>query len=194
LDREGWKVFGRYDPEKAQQAAGVLFQALDCRSMSRMKLLKLLYIADRESVRETGVSITGDTAVAMEWGPVLSATYNCIKEEGPIAEQWMEHFHSPTNTLVVMTHSPGTRRLARYEVDKLEEVARRFGAWTPAQLSKHTHTFPEWAQNQPPPGSRNLISPNHVLEAVGRGADASRLLQESEAYAAVQNLFASVPR
>lgn len=187
-------MLGHFDLDKVQQAAAVLFQALDCRSMSRMKLLKLLYIADRESVRETGVPITGDRPVAMDWGPVLSNTYDCIKEEGPIAEQWKGHFHSPDNKTVVLVHNPSTRMLSRYEVDKLQEVAGQFGHLTPAALSTLTHTFSEWRKNEPPKGSMNRISARDLLQAVGRGEDADRLLQEAESHAAVRDLLAKIPR
>lgn len=39
--------------------------------MSYLRMLKLLYLADRESLKETGHTITGDRVVAMEHGPVL---------------------------------------------------------------------------------------------------------------------------
>src|SRR4051812_2645038 len=117
-------MFDQFDVGKAEQAAAVLFDALAVRSMSRMKLLKLLYIADRESARETGQTITGDTPVAMEWGPVLSQTYYCIKDEGPIAEEWKEHFHSPNNKTVVLVQHPKGRKLSRYDIDKLQSVAK----------------------------------------------------------------------
>ena len=49
----------RFDYDKALQAAGVLL-SLDGDRMERIRLLKLLYIADRELLAETGRTITGD--------------------------------------------------------------------------------------------------------------------------------------
>lgn len=43
--------------------------------MPKLTLLKLLYIADRESLFNYGYTITGDTMIAMKFGSVLSATY-----------------------------------------------------------------------------------------------------------------------
>jgi hypothetical protein len=40
--------------------------------MEYVRLLKLLYIADREMMAEAGAPVTGDRAVAMDHGPVLS--------------------------------------------------------------------------------------------------------------------------
>ena len=61
----------RFDFDKTLQAAGVLL-SLDGDRMEQIRLLELLYIADRELLAETGRTITGDRAVAMRHGPVLS--------------------------------------------------------------------------------------------------------------------------
>lgn len=54
--------------------------------MSHLKLMKLLYLADRESLRLHGLSMTGDCLVSMPHGPVLSMTLNLMDgdvESGP---------------------------------------------------------------------------------------------------------------
>ena len=54
--------------------------------MSHLKLMKLLYLADRESLRLYGLSMTGDCLVSMPHGPVLSMTLNLMDgdvESGP---------------------------------------------------------------------------------------------------------------
>jgi uncharacterized phage-associated protein len=62
------------------QAAAVLLKEAGGK-MTRLRLLKLLYIADRESIAETFQPITGDDVVAMDHGPVLSKTYRLIRRE-----------------------------------------------------------------------------------------------------------------
>ncbi len=52
--------------EKTIQAIGVLFRADRVKRMNYMRLLKLLYIADRESLQETGRPITGGAITARE--------------------------------------------------------------------------------------------------------------------------------
>jgi uncharacterized phage-associated protein len=49
-----------------------------------LKLLKLMYLADRKSLLETGVPITGDSISALDKGPVLSQTYNRLKPAGAL--------------------------------------------------------------------------------------------------------------
>jgi hypothetical protein len=80
------------------------------------------------------------------------------------------------------------------EEEILEAVARRFGHLTPAHLSKLTHRFPEWIKNQPHPGSTRPIPARGLREAIGRGADSDRILAEANAYQAVEELSAGIPR
>ena len=70
----------RFNFEKSLQAAGVLLQLEEGR-MPYLRLLKLLYIADRELLAESAASLTGDRAYAMKHGPVLSHVYSLIKGE-----------------------------------------------------------------------------------------------------------------
>src|SRR5712691_464729 len=47
--------------------------------MNYLKLIKLLYLADRESLKRHGHPISDDRYVSMDHGPVLSTTFNLIK-------------------------------------------------------------------------------------------------------------------
>jgi uncharacterized phage-associated protein len=68
-----------FNIEKAIQAVAALLHFHGSKEMSYLRMLKLLYIADRETLKETGRPITGDRIVAMEHGPVLSSVYDLIK-------------------------------------------------------------------------------------------------------------------
>ena len=65
----------RFNFAKTLQASAVLLRRDDKR-MSRLRLLKLLYFADRELLVAKVRTITGDSVVAMKYGPVLSQTYD----------------------------------------------------------------------------------------------------------------------
>src|SRR6266852_2860195 len=78
--------------EKAIQAIGVLFRQDGVKRMNYMRLLKLLYIANREAIKETGRPITGGPAVAMERGPVLEEVYDLIRgqhREMPLWDKYL---------------------------------------------------------------------------------------------------------
>src|SRR5207245_2612690 len=72
-----------YDQQKASELAAH-FLLVAGGSMPMLKLLKLMYHADRTSLIETGFPVTGDTIVAMDNGPVLSKTYDHLKPTGSL--------------------------------------------------------------------------------------------------------------
>ncbi|HEX8199181.1 MAG TPA: Panacea domain-containing protein [Isosphaeraceae bacterium] len=135
----------RFNFEKTLQAAGVLL-CLDGDRMERIRLLKLLYIADRELLTETGRTLTGDRAVAMTHGPVLSRVYDLLKGEAARAGEWGRSIHSEGHA-VVLRDDPGRGELSRREVEKLTEVTERFRNTDDWTLSEATHGFEEWSNN-----------------------------------------------
>ncbi len=87
----------RFNFEKTLQAAGVLL-SLDDNRMDRIRLLKLLYIADRELLAEVGRPMTGDIPVAMKYGPVPSRVYDLIKGLAGRTEDWFRYIESSHRT------------------------------------------------------------------------------------------------
>ena len=73
--------------EKQLVEAAARLIAFEGGTINYTKLLKLLYIADRESLRRHHTSISGDAYVSMNAGPVLSRAYNLIKGEAS-SEIW----------------------------------------------------------------------------------------------------------
>src|SRR5262245_38259680 len=94
--------------------------------MNHMRLLKLLYIADRESLRDNGRPITGDQIVAMERGPVPSAVFNLIRGHHVETPRWEKYFRVRLYEIELMEKSPGIEELNRYEIEKLEEIAKKY--------------------------------------------------------------------
>lgn len=167
--------------DKTLQAAAVLLRTHRLRVMGRMRLLKLLYITDRESLRDRGAPITGDHAVAMKNGPVLSETYDLIKGEHLHAADWGEHFEN-IGYDVHWTKDPGNGKLSKYEIEKLNEVARRFEHEDDWALAEITHDFPEWRKNKPGTSSRSIPFED-ILEAVGRADDINSIREDAQASA-----------
>ena len=155
----------RFDFDKALQAAGVLL-TLDGDRMERIRLLKLLYIADRELLAETGRTITGDRAVAMKHGPVLSQVYNLIRGEASRAGEWGRFVHT-VNRAVELRNDPGRGELSRGEIEKLTEVTDRYRNVDDWTLSEATHEFAEWSKNYME-GPISSIPWRDVLAAQGK--------------------------
>ena len=70
---------------KAVQAAAVLLRN-EGTKMTRLRLLKLLLIADRKSIKEMGVPILGSKIVAMDNGPLHSEIYDLIKGSSTVRD------------------------------------------------------------------------------------------------------------
>src|SRR4051812_11294735 len=114
-------MFLRFDPTRAIQAGAVLLKTTPSRRMTRLRLLKLLYIADRETLQEAGRPITGDRAVAMKNGPVLSRIYDLIKGADLAAPEWERFFRNADRWEVELVGEPGVGELSKYEIEKLQE-------------------------------------------------------------------------
>ena len=151
---------------KVIQAAGVLLAAEPSGRLSRWRLLKYLYIADRESLAERARPITGDNPVAMDHGPVLTTTYGMIDGYDSCSTEWRQYFGVDGRD-EVMNVDPGVGKLTRYEIRKLTDVSQRFVDNDDYAVADYTHGFEEWVKNKPPKGSRRIIPLDDVLAATG---------------------------
>lgn len=182
----------QFSEKKATQAAATLLELTEGSSMSYLKLIKLLYIADRESLRESGAPITGDWCVAMKHGPVLSYIYDLIRGEAPEdgdEEYWCNHLET-SNHDIKLRMEPGKSELSEYEIQKLEEVFEEYRDVDQWRLRDITHEFPEWKKNNPGTSSRKIPLAD-ILIAVGRAEDIEEIEQEQVEDAYFQKLFGS---
>jgi len=177
----------RFNFEKSLQAAGVLLQLEEGR-MSYMRLLKLLYISDRELLAETANPITGDRVCAMQFGPVLSDVYSLIKGEATRANEWFSYIERQ-GYAVKLVRDPGRGKLSKGEIEKLTEVSERYLNRDQWDLSELTHEFPEWDRNFPKGSKSSYPIPwTDVLEA----QDKAELIEAVKEEAAARRFLDSV--
>jgi uncharacterized phage-associated protein len=177
------------DVDKAIQATGVVLRTTPGERMNYMRLLKLLYIVDREWLAETGRPITGDRVVATRRGPVLSRVYDLIKGEHVATPRWAE-FLRTDGYHALLVREPGVTALSRPEIAKLREVSERYRNQDEFDRVDITHEFPEWVRNNPGNSCRP-IPVEHILEAVGRQADLKAIEQDERDRVAFDALFGS---
>jgi uncharacterized phage-associated protein len=163
-----------FDVEKSIQAIGVLYRADDVRLMNYMRLLKLLYIADRESYTAIGRPILGGDVFALPRGPVIQEAYDLIKEQHVGMPLWSEYYRRHNYNLH-MIKMPDVGRLSEHEIETLQRVAKDHQDHDEWDLVNLTHTFQEWKQNDPR-GSSKLIPTKDILEAVGQGGEADKII------------------
>jgi uncharacterized phage-associated protein len=156
----------RFDEQKVTEAASLLLQRRGGR-MHYIKLLKLLYIADREAFAAWGIPVSNDNYVAMDQGPVLSQTYNLVKEGGRF---WSEYISASFGDYEIQLTGdvPPNRKLSRAEEDMLHRVFEQYGHLNRWDLVDLVHKFPEWHD---PHGSSIPIKVEEILQALEEPAE-----------------------
>jgi uncharacterized phage-associated protein len=152
-----------------------------------MKVLKELYIADRESIKETGRPITGDMFVAMKQGPVLSHVLNLIKGVPAETPDWTKFIRKRMWDIELVA-DPGIGKLCPYEMEKLVEVWRRYRKHNRWQMVAVTHAFPEWRKNNPGKSAKS-IPLSDVLEALGLADREEEVLRDARECRELSQLF-----
>lgn len=174
--------------DKVIQAVAYLLRRESSREMNYMRLIKILYIADRESIRKTGRPITGDLAAAMKQGPVLSEILDLIKGTHLRSPEWAK-FIKREEYKIRLVEEPGVANLSRFEIETLERVAEKYRSSDEWVMVELTHKFPEWQKNKPPGNSMRRIPFGDVLEAVGRSADLPKIEEDAKVSRAFARLF-----
>ncbi len=158
-----------FDERKAAQAAAHLLHRHGAR-VPYIKLIKLLYLADRRAFIETGHPITGDRLVSMEHGPVLSNVLNLIRWSGGRSRSvWHEYVSDPEPDYTIRAICPRELdeiddELSEYDRSLLDAVFLEFGRTNTWDLVGSTHELPEWND---PQGSSSAITPQTILENEG---------------------------
>lgn len=176
----------RFHPEKAIEAAAVLLK-LHVEPMKYLGLLKMLYIADRISLKRIEQPITGDRYVSMNYGPVLSGVYDLIKGKPidhalPLWSKFIATKNEHNEHLVSLLNDPGNANLSEEEEEIIQQVYQDFGHLDPFLVAEWTHELPEW---QYPHGSAIPIAVEDILKNVGKSEEEIGEIQQSairEAY------------
>ena len=143
----------RFREDKATQAAA-RFLKLRGGRMSYLKLMKLMYLADRQALLRLGRPISFDSYVSMDNGRVLSRTLDLITSEPDPEKQsyWGEYISAPNDYCVELRSEAPADQLSPAEEAIIAEVFGQFGRMNRWDLVRHTHTLPEFRD----PGSSSV--------------------------------------
>lgn len=183
-----------YNERKAAQIAAFML-AKEGGRMPHLKLMKLLYLAEREALNLFGMPMIGDRIVAMPHGPVLSMTLNLMDGDVESVEGGWESWISDKENhelSVIGEVTPGSLdELSAADIDVLESTWLRFGHMTKWQIRDYTHKHcTEWAD---PHGSSVPISYEEVFEALGRTCgQAMEMAAHIESERTIDRLFAAL--
>ena len=180
--------YPRFQEQKVTEAACYLLR-LNGGRIDPMKLLKLLYLADRKALEDWERPISYDSYVSMNYGPVLSTTYDLIKS-APSQKGDFWHTYIATldkQTIELKGEPPKIKKLSRAEIDVLDDIYKRFGQRSSIALSYICHELQEYKN---PHGSSIPISIPEILAAVGYSQpDIERIDYELREEASIQTVF-----
>jgi len=140
-----------FDYRKATQCLNYL--ALKAgKSIDKLKVLKLIYFADRYHLRKYGRLITNDIYFAMELGPVASSTKDIAggsefldETESKYAN---EYLHTRPQHKLVSNKLVDTDVFSESDIEALDFAWNKFGHLSPSALVELTHKYPEWDRNK----------------------------------------------
>jgi uncharacterized phage-associated protein len=153
-----------FDERKTAQLAAYFLQK-NKGTLYLIKLIKLLYIADRESFRAFGRPITNDKFVSMDNGPVLSRTYNLMLGATQSAGYWDSMISDRSDHKLSITDPSEISSDALSQAEKAiaDRVFDEYGNIPRFKLCDMTHEFPEW---EDPHGSSLPIHYERILESL----------------------------
>jgi len=164
--------------------------------MSHLKLMKLMYLADREAMRTSGFPMTGDRFVSMPHGPVLSNTLSHINDEALSSDggwdSWISDKANHEVGLLRPISADALDQLSRADLGVLDTIWHQFGHMHKYVIRDYTHdsrNCPEWKD---PNGSSSPIAYKTVFEALGfDSAQAVQMEAEIEAQNAIAKALAA---
>ena len=185
-----------FDELRVSQAAAY-FVSKEGGKMPHLKLMKLLYLADREALRRYGQPISGDEYYSLPHGPVLSKTLDLTNGScEPVPGGW-DCWISDKEDHQVAVRKEINRdvldELSDADIEIIDSVWAQFGHMSRYQIRDYTHNknhVPEW---EDPHGSARPIPLNRILEAVGRNQNQVREdIANVQARKNISDLFAAL--
>lgn len=154
-----------FDERQAMEATAYLL-GLNGGQMNYTKTIKLLYLSDREALSRGLGSITTDIYKSLDYGPVTSSIYDCIKYgNGKIWNQYIRR----NGYTVELIDSPDFEMLSIGARKILKGIYDKFKDWDWDKVVEFCHgNLPEWEN---PHGSSTPISIESILDATVESED-----------------------
>ena len=187
--RKSDMVDDTFDDRKVTQMACLFIKILGG-SIDYLKLMKLLYIADKEALSSLGNSISGDAFYSMPLGPVLSKTLDMSGKyyEKTNKAYWRKHITAQScNHELTQKEEPGNGDLSEAETDIIKKVIAELGMKTGKQLVDITHAFSEY--NEPHGSSIPIEIIDMLLDKKLSKESAQAIVDDINSYNEYRKLF-----
>jgi uncharacterized phage-associated protein len=161
--------------------------------MDFLKLMKELYLIDRESIAERDTSISGDVYYSLPHGPILSVTKNLLDDlktenadENNLLKDFLKSIKNPKYNKIydiVLKEVPEYDLLSEKDKEYIEKVSKQFKKYSAKDIENYTHNLPEWID---PNGSNIKIRFQDIMRALGKSED--EILIAKQEYEQITNL------
>lgn len=140
-----------FKPRVATAVASYFLERSPEHLLNDIKLMKLMYLAERESLEKFTSTITGSRLVSMRHGPVLSDAYKIMRDDTPNSF-WRAHVRYlpyssgevSENSFKLLKPVDAALYLSEGQMEILADVWEKFGVEEKWKLRHLTHMFPEW--------------------------------------------------
>jgi uncharacterized phage-associated protein len=136
-----------FDYRKATQALNY-FARQEGDQINKMKVLKLLYFADRYHIRKYGRLVTNDNYLAMQHGPVPSTSKDIAEDNDYLNDEiraYSVQFIEPVGNLSLRSIKKIDKSvLSDSDMEALCFAWDNFGHYDQFELRDLTHNYPEW--------------------------------------------------
>jgi uncharacterized phage-associated protein len=150
------------------------------------RLIKLLYLLDRESLLEYGRPVTTDRYENLPHGPIVSHIYDDLIVAA-VGGTWNDHISRTGPYGVRLVKDPGNGELSLSQERLIDKIFKKFGNKDREWLERYCHDLPEWKD----PGKRNRLELpiRDILKAGGKtDEETEETLSEIESLAVVQSM------
>lgn len=174
-----------FNQAKATEAAARLL-LLSGSAMGYVKLIKLLYLADRRALLQFGRPITTDCYLIGDQGPSLSQVGDLITTEPVIQDTWQKYISELQGHYEVELRREDVEslgELSEAEIEVIKSVFSEFGNLDQQQLIDLSRKLPEWHD---PQGTKIPLGYVDILKAGGKTAsETDEIVSELGSLAAV---------
>lgn len=175
------------NPLKATQVAAYFIKN-NGKHLNYTKMIKLMYLADREALKKWNWPITGGSYVSMDNGPVLSEVYDWLKGRSE-NKYWMISVKKQGFDAILI-QDPGDGELSEAEEKLLNEIDKKFKKYSFGEMIDYCHAHTkEW---EDPSGSSIPIAIEKILMTIGKvSKEIKKIDQETSDFHFANAVFGS---
>ncbi len=171
--------------KKSTQAVGRIIE-MSGGPIDYLRISKLIYLADRESIIARGVPIVGGNYFSMRKGPTIGEVMNFVHRRN--APEWKETISPRFGNEVRLQNKPQTDALSQSELDILDSVVK-------LHLERTTDELVEWCHKnceeyQQTDRGRKPIAVESILKSAKKSPkQIQRVVQEAESIAKLDSIL-----